>query len=244
MATAYSQKNGVGFSPYFTRDKTGPKTTEADLKSLNIAWYYNWGYVPTFPSDVPYVPMLWGNGGFKTYPTKVTTVAPLLLGFNEPDSLTQSNIPVANALAMWPSVRSWAQRLGSPVMAGNLLRSGCWLEEFTAKGGEYDFVAVHWYGPMRSSAFINYINGVYSKYKKPIWVTEFGPSYAPGATYTQEQVNTFIVEAIAFLESSPFIERYAWYNAYVGVAALFTPEGVLTETGRMWAAATATVVPA
>ncbi len=44
---------------------------------------------------------------------------PVLLGFNEPDMSSQSNMTVSDALRLWPRLMATGMRLGSPAVAAN-----------------------------------------------------------------------------------------------------------------------------
>ncbi|HEX3854768.1 MAG TPA: glycosyl hydrolase [Polyangiaceae bacterium] len=68
-----------------------------------------------------------------------------LLGFNEPDGSDQSNIPVDEALRLWPDMQQPGVLLGSPATAAE-----GWEEDFMAAVAaqhlRVDFIAMHWYG--------------------------------------------------------------------------------------------------
>jgi hypothetical protein len=75
-----------------------------------ISWYYNWSIQPPSVSKgelsgIEWVPMQWGA----VKADQVTTIASsipagskFLLGFNEPNFKSQSNLTPAQAAAMWP----------------------------------------------------------------------------------------------------------------------------------------------
>jgi hypothetical protein len=103
-----------------------------------------------------------------------------------------------------------------------------------------DAIAVHWYKGADSARFIKDLEEIYVRFQKPLWVTEFAPqtnadSAANPTKFTQAQVNTFIAETTAFMEKTPWVERYAWHHSGVGTSALFTKDGQLTETGKAYA---------
>lgn len=207
------------------------------LRVLKVHWYYNWGDKTKLSASAQFVPMAFsprrvpGIEGGKT----------LLLGFNEPDHEKQGHATVEEALRVWPQLASRAQRIGAPAMAGNPLATNSWLKRFMAGGPRVDFVTVHWYKGVDAQRFIVDIEAVCDAFGKPVWVTEFAPQTARRASeapdrFTQAQVEAFLRETTEWMERSSCVERYAWHDPKAGTAALFV-EGVLTATGRAYAAA-------
>ena len=99
---------------------------EKRVASLNVDWHYSWG--PTRPESqlvvAEFVPMIWGwNRKDETrndrrladiMRRKKAGEVSHLLGFNEPCSKSQSNLPVDVAIAAWPKLMATGLRLGSP----------------------------------------------------------------------------------------------------------------------------------
>ena len=78
----------------------------AELVQLNVAWWYDWELGPTGCTSTPFVPMIWGHGNEQTSAGIVSEVGAgvaagyrYVLGFNEPDNASQSNISVAAAIS-------------------------------------------------------------------------------------------------------------------------------------------------
>lgn len=111
-----------------------------DLASARLSWHYSWSLQPgngscaalaksnySFPSrnTTAYVAMAWGPRSVPV--TGIYPGAVALLGFNEPNLPSQSNMTPAAAAALWPSVQATAQQygllLGSPAIVS--CRSGC-----------------------------------------------------------------------------------------------------------------------
>jgi hypothetical protein len=166
-----------------------------------------------------------------------------LLGFNEPEIPDQANLGVDEAVQLWrdvvlPVKRKLGLRLGSPGMSSDVGRSKPWLNAFLSQlhgGDEIDFLVVHWYGPhfrdMR--AFLEDMHGTYGL---PLWVNEFACStMGNGEEATADEVETFMREAIPWLDHCAWIERYAYFGnkdvgAWVGRGNNFTEEGGTAET--------------
>jgi len=140
------------------------------IREVNPNWFYTWSAINKVGGNlsIPFVPMIWGANDVAKYASKLPSPAnggsPYLLGFNEPDGDTQSNITVSRALELWPQLETTPFLLGSPATAGNPTTSGSWLELFLA--GEpgkapprVDFIALHWYAPPKASSFLTLIDG-------------------------------------------------------------------------------------
>jgi RNA polymerase sigma factor (sigma-70 family) len=215
--TAKSSRKGVS-----TWDFTG--VTSA-LSTVGATWYYDWADTRqniTAPTGVEFVPMMWGAGSV----TAANLAAAKqqgkeLLGFNEPDMSSQANMTVAQALDLWPRLQATGMRLGSPAVAYGGDKAGGWLDQFMSgaaqRGYRVDFITLHWYGSDFSSAAVaqlrGYIQAVYQRYHKPIWLTEYAlinfggtPEYP-----TQAQQAAFITGSTQMLDKLPELERYAWF---------------------------------
>lgn len=204
------------------------------LSALNVSWYYSWGNTTQITNPVAqFIPM-----AFSLNTLSSLTPQPTLLGFNEPDNTSQSNMSVAAAIANWPTLVNNSTLLGSPATAGNPLTANSWLQQFMSwtPQPKVDFICVHWYKGVSVNQFKNDMNSIIAMFNKPIWVTEFAPQTVSSATaqpnkYTQTQVNNFLNGVIPWMEQHPMIQRYAYHNPKVGTCAVFNSAGDLTQTG-------------
>jgi hypothetical protein len=65
------------------------------LSALNVSWFYSWGYNTSISAPVAtFTPMVFSLNTLSSVTPKIT-----ILGFNEPDNSSQSNMAVATALA-------------------------------------------------------------------------------------------------------------------------------------------------
>jgi hypothetical protein len=176
----------------------------------------------------------------------------VLLGFNEPDMASQSNMTPQQALALWPKLMATGLELGSPAVAANAAAPGGWLDQFMSgarsRGYRVDFITLHWYGgDFRTADAVSqlqgYLQAVHARYGLPVWLTEyaltdFGPG---GATYpTAQQQAAFVTASTAMLQSLPYVQRYAWFalpDTTPGQTGLFLPGGAPDSVGAAWAAA-------
>jgi hypothetical protein len=202
-----------------------------------------------------FVPMVWGP----TLATdeelaKVDRSAPALLGFNEPDNETQSNMTVEDAVALWPRLEALGMRLGSPAMSSNapdptshVLGDDSWLARFMAaadaKGLRVDFIAMHYYTTDPDPAVLAAdLEKVHARYGKPIWVTEWGlVDFTQPDRFTQSETAAFLLAAAKAMDALPFVERHAWFAMYDGgdgwhINTQLVEDGVMTEGGQALAA--------
>jgi hypothetical protein len=225
ILSAQSSKKGIGLS-----EKKG--FNQIHLKSLKVSWYYNWDLNSNINTDKEFVPMLFSLkkiDALKSYK--------LLLAFNEPDHTKQANISYIQAIENWDEIDSKVNKIGSPAIAGNLLKDSNWLDKFLISNPKCDFISVHWYRGCNPEKFISDMKNIIQKYQKPIWITEFAPQTASSSKkepnkYSQKEVNQFIATVCDWMNSEPMVYRYAWHDSKIGTSALFDTAGNLTETGK------------
>jgi hypothetical protein len=235
-------------------------TSNADMAaaSAGIAWWYNWSPAPdkTLSSGyaasqgVEFVPMIWG-GNFD--PAKLATQVPAgakyLLTFNEPNFGTQSNLTPAQAAALWPKVEAFAQSRGLEIVSPALNYCGgncnetnpfAWLDAFFAAcaGCRVDYIGAHWYACSKQ-ALTGYLSEYETKYKKPLWLTEFAcldGSQAP----TAANEDTYMQTALQVLEADPMVFRYSWFTGRFSqqpsIDLLGAASGSLTVLGQHYVA--------
>jgi hypothetical protein len=242
---------GAGAQPF--KGTAGIQATCTDLTRLNASWFYNWTPSPSGCTATEFIPMISGksektgdavttalngiaNAGYKT-----------LLAINEPNKSDQSNLTVAQVLALWPQMTANpAIRVSSPATSADSAGQS-WFTDFltqaTAQNLRIDFIALHWYGWNAGScdtkaagleSYIKWAEGLPGN--RPIWITEWGclnQSNPDAAT-----VQAFYNGAVAMFQRHPRIERYAWYP-FTTNNELVT-SGALTSLGTTFAAAPAT----
>lgn len=223
------------------------------LADVRASWFYNWspqrGSVSAPGAE--FVPMIWGSANVNAS-TLATAKAQgrVLLGFNEPDFFSQSNVTVAQALDLWPQLMATGMRLGSPAPAFGADRAGGWLDQFMsgakARGYRVDFIALHWYGsdfgPAATNQLRGYLQATYDRYRLPIWLTEYALINFSGVPKfpTQEQQAQFVRASTAMLQGLSYVERYAWFalpSAEPGDTGLYRDGGAPTTVGSAYRAA-------
>jgi Glycosyl hydrolase catalytic core len=235
-------KKGVGAWAF-------PKSRRALAKS-GASWYYTWAVNHpgiTTAKGVKFVPMIWGA---KDVTARQLSLAErqghILLTFNEPDLSAQSNMTVAQALRLWPKLMATKMRLGSPAVAFGAANPNFWLDEFMRGAARrhyrVNFITLHWYGgdfatKPAVSELKSYIQSVWQRYHKPIWLTEFALwRFDPSVFPSPRQQAAFLTAATAMLRKLPYVWRYAWFalpaDGADGTAGLFRPGAVPTAAGR------------
>jgi RNA polymerase sigma factor (sigma-70 family) len=225
------------------------------LSESAASWYYTWSAAPGVagPPGVQFVPMIWGVADVNASTlSQVKQEGPYLLGFNEPDMTSQSDMTPAHALSLWPQLMATGMQLGSPAVADDGATPGGWLDQFmsgaTARGYRVNFIALHWYGSDFAtgpavSQLQSYLQAVYARYRLPIWLTEFALANFGGspATPTAQQQAAFLTAATAMLQRLPYLQRYAWFGLEAtptdGSMGLFASGPVATAAGRAFEAA-------
>jgi Glycosyl hydrolase catalytic core len=246
-AAAHASKKGVSAWTF--------RGVDAALRKSGASWYYTWGSGHQGIKSrhgVQFVPMIWGPADVaRATLRQARREGPYLLGFNEPDNAGQSNMTVAQALALWPRLMATHLTLGSPAVAAGAAAPGGWLDQFMkgakADGYRVNFIAVHWYGAdFATGAAVHelesYLRAIHSRYHLPIWLTEFALIRFAATTVFPSAAKqaAFVTAATSMLQRLTFVRRYAWFalpaTAGDGTAGLFRPGAAATRAGRAFEA--------
>lgn len=227
-------KAGVG-----TWDIDSKSTALRDLKELGLAWYYDWQPQPLWSQAADwsiFTPMIWGPKHLTDENLRSVSRSPAtaLLGFNEPDEKLQANMTVEEALRVWPRLVATGKRLGSPAPSTQGL---WWLDKFMAAGPKVDFIAVHHYSTNKEVAPMKaYLEDVYARYRKPVWLTEWAlVDWTNPKRFSLQETAAYAQKACLMLEDLPFVERHAWFAMYPGGDGWHINTELLDSAGRMTA---------
>jgi len=235
--------------------------SEQDLSALSksVSWWYNWYHQPEATAmnvyqnyGLDYVPMAW-NGSFnkeamRTFLSTHPNVK-YILGWNEPNFVSQANMTPAQAAALWPDIEDLADEFNLEIVSPAVNYCDVcvdvdgvpyssdpvkYLDDFFAAcaGCRVDHIAIHCY--MGNVSALEWYVGLFKKYDKPIWLTEFA-NWENNPTL-QDQKN-FLVGAVDYLENDEDVFRYAWFTGrhtgapYIG---LLGTSGKLTELGQIY----------
>jgi hypothetical protein len=107
-------------------------------------------------------------------------------------------------------------------------------------GTRMDVIGMHWYDwnglkldSTANSIFNRFKNAViacYNYYKMPIWITEFNANPARSTAIQ----NAFLQLALPWLESTSYVERYAYFQPSSGTGNFLDANGNLTTTGTIY----------
>jgi hypothetical protein len=251
QAQSRSTKRGLAYGYHSAEDMK--------VLSPGISWWYNWSPQPESGAasvassvGVSFVPMVWG--GTPNADQLVSTLpsgTQYLLGFNEPNFKAQANMTPSVAASRWAVLQDVARRrnlkLASPAVnyCGDCVSEGgvnftdpvAYLDAFFAActNCQVDYVAVHWYACDLSA--LKWYIGLFKKYNKPIWLTEFACGDRPHDQITLEVQKKYMTDAVAYLESEPAVFRYSWFsgrNNEIPNINLLGASGVLTELGKLY----------
>ncbi|WP_248959808.1 sigma-70 family RNA polymerase sigma factor [Sphaerisporangium perillae] len=226
------------------------------LAKSGASWYYTWSTRDEGISAprAKFVPMVWGATSVTAAKlAEARRAGPYLLGFNEPDMPAQANVTVEKALELWPKLMATGRVLGSPSVAFGADTPGGWFDRFMSgaaeRGYRVDFVALHWYGAeFQTQAAVDqlksYIQRVYKRYHKPIWLTEYALiDFSSGKSRyaTDAQQAAFLTASTQMLATLPYVRRYAWFGISASGpkpnSGLFHENGRPTRTGRAFQSA-------
>jgi Glycosyl hydrolase catalytic core len=221
------------------------------LSKSGVSWYYTWATSHngiSAPAGAAFVPMIWGPGSVTAAQLReAKRHGHILLGFNEPDMSSQSNMTVAQALRLWPRLMATGMRLGSPAVAFDGNTPGGWLDRFmrgaARKHYRVNFITLHWYGGdfatrAAVSQLKTYLHAVWARYHKPIWLTEFALiRFGSTAVFpSPARQAAFVTAATTMLQRLSYVHRYAWFalpaSSGDGTAGLFRAGAVPTAAGR------------
>ncbi len=243
-------------------------TSADDLTAVSpgVRWWYNWsprpdeGVASAYQQlGVEFVPMIWGEGDLKA--ERVAMIPPgsrYLLGFNEPNFKSQSNLSAKQAAALWPQVEAIAKArnltLVSPALNFCGPESNCWstdpfvwFDEFFAScpGCQVDHIAVHWYACSKD-ALSWYLGQVKDRYKRSIWLTEFSCLDDGALKGDPAKQAAYMSDALTLLEGDPMVFRYAWFSGRwkdTPAVDLLGSPGQLTALGQQYLSTKATCSP-
>jgi len=231
-----AEKKGVGDD-----DPAAPQSIDA----VGAHWYYNWTPRPSKGTiRAEFVPMVWGPQSVDAdLAAAQQSGARELLTFNEPDSSTEGNVTVAQAIAFWPKFEATGLRLGSPATT----TGSPWIDQFMTEARQrhlrIDFLCLHWYGDITAPDPVGtlraYLQSYWDRYHLPIWLTEYsGADFSFHHRKTTVEDNAqFAAASAAMMDKLPFVERYAWFGTQ------WTPDSKDYPTSGLYNNATHALTP-
>lgn len=235
----------------------GKQNSDADFANkINPkgSWFYDWGLSRNSTTGYEYAAMSWGKTSLDN-PTKRNTVISKrrvthVMSFNEADdceaqSGQYGSLCKVDTAALW---HKHSMKLGIRIVSPSCRENEelNWLKNVNTKmvpaGTRMDVIGMHWYdwGGYSSGAaadansifnrFKNRVTAAYNYYKMPIWITEFNAN----KNRSRAVQDAFLKLALPWLESTPFVERYAYFQPNGGNGDFLDASGNLTSTGLIY----------
>jgi hypothetical protein len=235
--------------PWIWVNKKGTAGNTANPKG---SWFYDWGLSNSSSMDREFAAMCWGKTSLDTPAEQNTLINKKkithIMSFNEADDCTGQSgqwgsLCVVDTAALWhKNSMKTGLRIVSPSCREN--EELDWLKIVNTimvpAGTRMDVIGMHWYdwGGLSSASdansiftrFKNRVIACYNYYKMPIWIDEFNANPAR-STAIQD---AFLQLALPWLESIPYVERYAYFQTPTTSGNFVDTNGNLTSTGTIY----------
>lgn len=222
----------------------GNQTTADEMnEALNTSWSFSWYWSGIGNSQLPdrdyvvhqykeYTPHT-NNLGEQEWTCHMKTN-------NEPaNSSDEGACTVADVLANWEEKMRTGLRLCSPSQHdGGLSWTQQFFDSIDARGWRCDIFDIHCYWPEWN--LNNQLSGYYSKYSRPIWVSEFiwGASWNSNGVFASSDPDndnyTVMSKVLNNWNAADYVERYAYWNSES--KGHIYENGKLTKLGEFYAA--------
>lgn len=207
-------------------------TVQSLANSGSVSWAYDWNMytMGDLPSDVEFVPMLWGSkmftGWFAAIQTLLNSGNSYILGFNEPDMESQaamSSSDAANYYREYISPLSGQAKLVSPAVTNGVgADKGLdWMRNFlnSCTDCNVNALAVHWYGESADDfkTFVQQATDLADEFNlAETWVTEFALNSDMSGSGGSDQSTEFLSDVLPWLDQQEKVARYAYYMCAEG----------------------------
>ncbi len=228
------------------------KGTGGDVANPRGAWYYNWGLSNNSSMDREYAPMAWGKSSLDL-PTERTTLINKkkithIMSFNEADNCNDQSGQYGQLCVHDTAAinHKHLMKTGLRIVSPSCRESEelQWLKSvnnlMVPAGTRMDVIGMHWYdwGGLNSASdansiftrFKNKVIACYNYYKMPIWITEFNAN----KNRLRATQDAFLLLALPWLEATPYVERYAYFQPDGGNGSFVDTSGNLTSTGNIY----------
>lgn len=231
------------------------KGTGGNITNIGGSWYYNWGLSANSSPDREYAPMGWGKTSLDTQ-TKINSVVNKsivthIMSFNESDNCDDQSGKFGSlcvedtAVIYHANCMKTGLRIVSPSCREG--EETKWVKNLNnlaiPLGTRMDVIGMHWYdwgaNPTNTpdedpvaifNRFKNKVIACYNYYKMPIWITEFNANKFRNRWVQDE----FLKLALPWLEATPYVERYAYFQPDGGKGSFFDSNGSITSTGSIY----------
>lgn len=140
------------------------------------------------------------------------------MAFNEPNLPSQSNLSPQDAARIWMSVGDPLKNQGYSTLVTPAVTSAPegvqWMQDFlkACTNCRFTAMALHYYG-IDSQGMIEYLTNMHNIFHMDIWVTEFAcQDFVHGTLANAGQISTFMENVVAWMDKTPFIQKYFPYG--------------------------------
>ncbi|KAI9376228.1 hypothetical protein BJX61DRAFT_491282 [Aspergillus egyptiacus] len=191
-----------------------------------VSWAYDWNMytMGDLPTNVEFVPMLWGTkmftGWFAAIQTLLNSGSSYILGFNEPDMSSQAAMSSSDAARYYReyiSTFSGQAKLVSPAVTNGVgFDKGLdWMRNFLDQCTDCGIsaLAVHWYGDTSEDfkTFVGQATDLAAEYGlAETWITEFALNSDLGGGSSQSSAD-FLNDVLPWLDGQDAVSRYAYF---------------------------------
>ncbi|KAI9574161.1 hypothetical protein HD554DRAFT_4104 [Boletus coccyginus] len=182
--------------------------------------------------------MLWGWGQVDDFKSVVVQgYATKVLGMNEPNEPSQSNMSPQDGISLWQQyidpLKSQGYYLISPACSND--QAGLdWMKAFVEGCTDctIDAIAFHFYGT-DPRAFVEYATTLHEAYNKPIWITEFADQNfsGDGGQASMSDIYAFQSAAVEFVENTSWIEAAFPFGVMQDLQGVNEGNSLLTADG-------------
>lgn len=189
----------------------------------SISWYHHWqsGPVPQMPNDVEYIPMLWGPSKMNLWNQRKKHFGKhkpkYILAYNEPDVKGQANMSPKQAAKHFMKHLEPYRRKGIKVSSPQIVWNTKWMDSFLKelrhRGGDVDFMAIHYYGSWKDVKRLQkWIKKIRTRYNKNIWLTEYGVTASSKGS--AKQIKNFQTRVTNWMDKKKYVKRVAWLGCF------------------------------
>ncbi|KAH9895877.1 glycosyl hydrolase catalytic core-domain-containing protein [Cubamyces lactineus] len=222
----------------------------ANFKTSHVVGLYDWSVDKPAAANAlgfDYWPMLWGGdqAHIDAFESAVTQgFGTIILGFNEPNEVGQSNLDPNTAAALWKEYiepkRSLGYKTCSPAVSA-ATNGQQWMRSFmqACSGCTIDYQCLHWYG-LGASNLQAYLEEYHDTFNLPILLTEFADEDFSGANPpTLNDVIVFMQQSLAFFDNTGWMLAACPFDVARSTSgagnpsALQNADGTPTELGSI-----------
>jgi len=203
-----------------------------------VSFFYTWS--PEKPDNIfglKFAAMLWGMDQISDFQRLVVPgYTNIVLGFNEPDLSTQSNIDPWTGASLWKQFIAPLQKDGYALITPAVTSGSSgkpWMQNFfgACGGCHFDGLALHWYGT-DAQAFITYVTDFHTTFGLDIWVTEFAClDFAGGPQADQGQIFAFMNTVTGWMDNTPWVAHYSAFGFSTDLGGVNPLIGLINSAG-------------